>query len=343
MIQDAAKSKVPALGYGMPYAIGNTLLTIFGMVDRAADAQGRLAAAEQDGQDRPAILQTRGVDMDAVTLRQYETLSPFEIKDDLVKVAAKTARASQVAFLNAGRGNPNWIATEPREAFFLLGQFAITESQRVMHLPAGVGGMPQAPGIAAGSRAGSRRTPTCPAPRSSAASFRGPSQTFGFDAGRVRPRAGRFDHRRQLPGARPHARAQRADRARVPAVGDVRRAAAGGHVRPLRGRRRHGGDVLHLQVAEGEPAAQSRRHDRAGDTDLHAVSRDAASRGLRPQDRHIQASRSTAGSSRTTISRSCSTRRSRRSSSSTPATRTPSRSARVDCGDRQRCSRSGPT
>jgi putative transport protein len=23
---------VPALGYGMPYAIGNTLLTIFGMV-----------------------------------------------------------------------------------------------------------------------------------------------------------------------------------------------------------------------------------------------------------------------------------------------------------------------
>jgi putative transport protein len=31
MIQDAAQSKVPALGYGMPYAIGNTLLTIFGM------------------------------------------------------------------------------------------------------------------------------------------------------------------------------------------------------------------------------------------------------------------------------------------------------------------------
>jgi len=31
MIQDAAKSKVPAIGYGMPYAIGNTLLTIFGM------------------------------------------------------------------------------------------------------------------------------------------------------------------------------------------------------------------------------------------------------------------------------------------------------------------------
>jgi aspartate 4-decarboxylase len=87
--------------------------------------------------------------MDAVTLRQYETLSPFEIKNDLAKVATKTARASQVAYLNAGRGNPNWIATEPRSAFFLLGQFAITESQRTLQLPAGVGGMPKAPGIAA--------------------------------------------------------------------------------------------------------------------------------------------------------------------------------------------------
>ncbi len=32
MIQEAARSKVPALGYGMPYAVGNTLLTIFGLV-----------------------------------------------------------------------------------------------------------------------------------------------------------------------------------------------------------------------------------------------------------------------------------------------------------------------
>jgi putative transport protein len=31
MVQETARSKVPALGYGMPYAIGNTLLTIFGM------------------------------------------------------------------------------------------------------------------------------------------------------------------------------------------------------------------------------------------------------------------------------------------------------------------------
>ena len=87
--------------------------------------------------------------MDAVTLRQYETLSPFEIKNDLAKVAAKTARASQLAYLNAGRGNPNWVATEPRSAFFLLGQFAITESQRTRSSTAGLGGMPKPQGIAA--------------------------------------------------------------------------------------------------------------------------------------------------------------------------------------------------
>ena len=86
--------------------------------------------------------------MDIVKLRQYETLSPFEIKDFLAKAAGKTASASDVAYLNAGRGNPNWIATEPREAFFVLGQFAITESKRVLDLPPGVGGMPQARGIA---------------------------------------------------------------------------------------------------------------------------------------------------------------------------------------------------
>lgn len=32
MIQDAAKSRVPALGYGAPYAVGNTLLTICGLI-----------------------------------------------------------------------------------------------------------------------------------------------------------------------------------------------------------------------------------------------------------------------------------------------------------------------
>lgn len=86
--------------------------------------------------------------MDVLELRNFESLGPFEIKDELIKLAKKTSRTTQSAFLNAGRGNPNWIATTPREGYFLLGQFAITESKRVMEHPAGIGGMPQAQGIA---------------------------------------------------------------------------------------------------------------------------------------------------------------------------------------------------
>ena len=83
-----------------------------------------------------------------LTLRKFEALSPFEIKNELIQLAKESSRTAQSAFLNAGRGNPNWIATEPREGFFLLGQFAITESKRVMDQPPGIGGMPQAKGIA---------------------------------------------------------------------------------------------------------------------------------------------------------------------------------------------------
>src|SRR6186713_1036424 len=83
-----------------------------------------------------------------LTLRKFESLGPFEIKNELISLAKETSRTTQSAFLNAGRGNPNWIATEPRSSFFLLGQFAITESQRVMDISPGLGGMPGAKGIA---------------------------------------------------------------------------------------------------------------------------------------------------------------------------------------------------
>jgi aspartate 4-decarboxylase len=84
---------------------------------------------------------------DIMTLKKFEALSPFEIKDELINLAKATSKRTQSAFLNAGRGNPNWVATVPREGFFLLGQFAISESKRVMEHAAGIGGMPQAKGI----------------------------------------------------------------------------------------------------------------------------------------------------------------------------------------------------
>ena len=58
-------------------------------------------------------------------------LSPFELKDHLIQLSKEASRQSASTMLNAGRGNPNWIATEPREAFFLLGKFALGECRRV--------------------------------------------------------------------------------------------------------------------------------------------------------------------------------------------------------------------
>jgi aspartate 4-decarboxylase len=78
--------------------------------------------------------------------RKYESLSPFELKDDLIKLAKDPASAH--VFLDAGRGNPNWIATTPREAYFLFGSFGIEESKRVWDQP-DLGGMPSRAGIGA--------------------------------------------------------------------------------------------------------------------------------------------------------------------------------------------------
>src|SRR5213596_3718923 len=83
-----------------------------------------------------------------INLKQYEKLGPFEIKDFVAKLATKSAQENSLSYLNAGRGNPNWVATAPRDAFFLFGQFAVTESKRVLDLPPGVGGMPKEKGIA---------------------------------------------------------------------------------------------------------------------------------------------------------------------------------------------------
>ena len=84
--------------------------------------------------------------------RAYEALSPFEIKNKLIDIAQEKLtdpHEQQCAhmMLNAGRGNPNWIATTPREAFFTLGQFGIAEAKKVYDAP-DLGGMPQKAGIA---------------------------------------------------------------------------------------------------------------------------------------------------------------------------------------------------
>lgn len=79
-----------------------------------------------------------------------EQLSPFQLKDQLIHYAKDRTRSKSAThkYLNAGRGNPNWTATTPRDAFFLLGQFGIAESKRVWDEP-NLAGMPAADGIAA--------------------------------------------------------------------------------------------------------------------------------------------------------------------------------------------------
>ena len=119
--------------------------------------------------------------MDVMELKRFETLSPFEIKDELIKLAKKTSKTTQSAFLNAGRGNPNWIATTPREGYFLLGQFAITESKRVMEHPAGLGGMPQAKGSAARMQAWLTKHADMPGASFLAEMVPFAVKTFGFD------------------------------------------------------------------------------------------------------------------------------------------------------------------
>src|SRR5262245_30768395 len=114
-------------------------------------------------------------------LRKYEKLGPFEIKDHLAKVAAKSAQESAITYLNAGRGNPNWVATQPREAFFLLGQFAVTECKRVLDLPPGVGGMPKASGVAERLSSWLQKNETMPGARFLKAMVPWAVAKFGFD------------------------------------------------------------------------------------------------------------------------------------------------------------------
>ena len=76
----------------------------------------------------------------------YGKISPFELKDKLINLAEDSSKGSAHSLLDAGRGNPNWIAATPREAFFTFGQFAISESRRVWN-QGDLAGMPKKEGI----------------------------------------------------------------------------------------------------------------------------------------------------------------------------------------------------
>ncbi|MBU3145284.1 aspartate 4-decarboxylase [Clostridium sp. CF012] len=76
----------------------------------------------------------------------YGKISPFELKDKLINLADESKKSGTHSLLDAGRGNPNWIAATPREAFFTFGQFAIEESRKVWS-ENDLAGMPKKEGI----------------------------------------------------------------------------------------------------------------------------------------------------------------------------------------------------
>ncbi len=84
--------------------------------------------------------------------RDYEKrlsrMSPFEIKNELISLAQEDARTSSATYLNAGRGNPNWICADAREAFLHLGEFALSECRLVHDEAPGIAGCPSKKGIA---------------------------------------------------------------------------------------------------------------------------------------------------------------------------------------------------
>jgi aspartate 4-decarboxylase len=71
-------------------------------------------------------------------------LEGFELQAAIAAAAAGSGRP----VLDAGRGQPNWLATEPREAAFVLGRFAVDEARAASDHPEW-GMTPHRPGIAA--------------------------------------------------------------------------------------------------------------------------------------------------------------------------------------------------
>lgn len=62
--------------------------------------------------------------------KKLEQLGSFEISDQMLSLAKKNQH--QNVFLNAGRGNPNWINKKARLAFNRLVEFGISESERTL-------------------------------------------------------------------------------------------------------------------------------------------------------------------------------------------------------------------
>ena len=200
--------------------------------------------------------------------------STFELQAAIVAAA----RASGQPLLDAGRGQPNWLATEPRAGFFRLGELAVAEAAAASPHPLW-GEAPPAAGIA-------RRITDALDDDAARLAVPRRGDRLRHRGARVRARrmgarAGAGDPRRRLPDADADAAPPRAGDGALPR----RRHRLGpGTARALprvRHRGRRGGDGLRVQDPAGQPHRQARRRHRHHDADLHAVPPDPGAGELR--------------------------------------------------------------
>ena len=203
---------------------------------------------------------------DIATLKKFEALSPFEIKDELINLAKATSKRTQIGIPERRSGQSQ--LGRHHAARRILPAWAIRDHRK----QAGDGASRRGRWHARGKRhcrtarsLAGKHMPICRAPSFLSEMVPFAVKKFGFD-----PDA--FVHELvnsiigdNYPVPDRMLVHNEKDRARISDVGDLRRAAAGRQVRHLCGRGRHGGDVLSLQVAEGQSPAGARRHHRAGE------------------------------------------------------------------------------
>ncbi len=214
---------------------------------------------------------------------KFAALSPFELKDELIKAAggAAVARPANATMLNAGRGNPNFLATIPRHGFWQLGLFAMREAERSFaYMPEGIGGFPKHEGIVERFELFLREEKDKPGIGFLRGAVSYVRDQLGLSAGDFL-----YEMCEGILGANypvPDRMLTLSERI----VGQyLRREMIGKHpfvgefdVFAVEGGTRR--DDLHLQHHAREPADPAGRHDRAGHADLHALHRDPQAQRL---------------------------------------------------------------
>ncbi len=261
------------------------------------------------------------MDKSSATLHQYDKLSPFEIKDKLISMAQEHAQKAAAAMLNAGRGNPNWVATTPGRPFSPWASSPLPNPARHRSPRPG---RHASQGWHCGQARGLARRPG-PDPRNR---FPPGHDALCGEKIRLHPDAFVFElvdsliadnypvpdrmlaHNEKVV----HAYLMWSMCCNQPTPG---------HLRSVRHRRRHRGHMLCLCVPHGQPDSPSRRHHRPGDPHFLAYLEIPALSDYRLQVVPVMATGRTSINSATPSWPSWRTPRSKPSSSSTPATRRP--------------------